>query len=102
MAGTEVLVSWKGVGSEDLMGISGDGIAAGVNSSFCTCGAFNSGSDVSISSSSIGAGAGLGDSACGIGALAVGSVDCLIGLGDLSLECRLLYGDPDRGLVAIE
>jgi len=100
VAGTGVLVSWSAVGSEGFTGISGDGIAGG--SSFCTCGA--SDRHVSISSSFTG-GAGLGDSACAsanLDGVAVGSVTRLIGLWDLSLEWRLLYGEPDRGLAAIE
>lgn len=83
MAGTGVLASSKALGSEDWTGISGDGVAGGVGSSFCICGACSSDRHVSISSSFTGAGVGLGDSACGtagVDGVTVGSVTRLIGL----------------------
>jgi len=92
------------VGSEDLSEISGGSVAGGTGSSFCTCGVCGSDRVASIGSSFIGAGAGVGDSALGSAGLGgvVRSVGRLIGLRDLSLGCRLLYGDLERGLAVIE
>lgn len=78
-----VVISWTAFCSEDLTGISGDGIAAGVGSSVCICGACSSDRHVSIGSSFTAAGAGLGDSvrgSAGLDGVIVGSVTRLAGL----------------------
>lgn len=83
VAGMGVLVSWTAFVSKDLTGISGDGIAAEVGSSFCKSGACCSDRLVSIGSSFTGPGVGSRDSACGgagLDEVTVGSVTRLVGL----------------------